>query len=81
MAINPFWIGNPSSIGQQTLAGQIIAAGAGNGARPARRRKSRGTKRASARKVARKPRAKKARLVKGSAAAKAHMARIRRKRK
>ena len=80
--MNPFWTGNPAAIGQQTLAGQIITAGAGNSAaRRAPRRKSRGAKRATARSVARKPRAKKARLVKGSRAAKAYMAKIRRKRK
>lgn len=79
--MNPFWSGNPAAVGQQTLAGQIIVAGAGNSAARAPRRKSRTAKRAKARTVARKPRAKKARLVKGSRAAKAYMAKIRRKRK
>ena len=80
--MNPFWTGNPAAIGQQTLAGQVIVARGGNNGRAApRRRKSRTAKRASAVRSARKPRAKKARLVKGSAAAKRYMASIRRKRR
>ena len=81
MPFNPFWAGNPSAIGQQTRAGQIIVAGApGNGT--ARRSKKRKAPRAAARATARRvKRGKPARLVKGSAAAKAHMAKIRRKRR
>jgi hypothetical protein len=83
--MNPFWLGNPAAIGQQTRAGQIIVAGApGNGVGRAPRRKSRGAKRAAVKaRVTRavRSRVRKARLVKGSAAAKAYMAKIRRKRK
>jgi hypothetical protein len=83
--MNPFWAGNPAALGQQTLAGRVIVAtSAGNGMARAPRRKSRGAKRAAT--TARttrgvRSRAKKARLVKGSRAAKAYMAKIRRKRK
>lgn len=84
---NPFMAGNPSAVGQQSLVGQVIGTGAtargGNGT--PRRRKSRKT---AARRAASSPakrataRGKKpARLVKGSAAAKAYMAKIRRKRR
>jgi hypothetical protein len=82
--MNPFWLGNPAAIGQQTRAGQIIVAGSrGNGA-PKRRRKAtrktaaRRAPRSAAKRANRKGRA---RLVKGSAAAKAYMAKIRRKRR
>lgn len=87
MAIwNPFATMNPSAFGQQTFAGQIIGSGATvagtRGTRTKRKRKSTRktaarTRRASPAKRTRK----RARLVKGSAAAKAYMAKIRRKRK
>ena len=81
--------GNPSSLGQQSLVGQVIGTGAtsranGNGA-PRRRRAS---KKSAPRRAASSPakratarRAKPARLVKGSAAAKAYMAKIRKRRR
>jgi hypothetical protein len=89
---NPFAAANPSSVGQQTYVGRVITAGMSRtSAGPARRRrkaskktaarrpaKSR-AKYASRRKSARAGRP--ARLVKGSAAAKAYMAKIRRKRR
>lgn len=84
MPFNPFWVGNPSAIGQQTQAGQIIVAGAGSGVgrrAPKRRKKTRAVARKASKRVARAPRAKRARMVKGSAAAKAYMAKIRRKRR
>lgn len=73
----------PPSVAQQTMAvraGIAKAAGRRGGKTTQRRRK----KAAAARPAAKKKRAKragKARLVKGSAAAKAYMAKIRRKRK
>lgn len=83
--MNPFLMGNPAALGQQTLAGKIIVAtSAGNGTArraPKRRKKPRAAARRVARATARRPRAKKARLVKGSAAAKRYMASIRRKRR
>jgi len=84
--MNPFWFGNPTGIGQQTSAAQIITASApGNGVRSARRkRKSSRTTAARSRRASPAKRSSKrgrARLVKGSAAAKAYMAKIRRKRK
>ena len=82
--MNPFLFGNPASVGQQTRAAQIIIGGAaGNGMqrRKVRRKKPRAAARKAATRVARKPRARKARLVKGSAAAKRYMASIRRKRR
>jgi len=82
--MNPFWFGNPAGIGQMTRASQIIVTGAaGNGSRraPKRRKATRAASRVKARRVARAPRARKARLVKGSAAAKRYMASIRRKRR
>ena len=85
--MNPFWFGNPQGIGQQTRAGQlIVASSAGNGMRSTRRKRKASkkraprTRRASPAKRATK-RGKRARLVKGSAAAKAYMAKIRRKRR
>lgn len=89
MAIwNPFMAGNPSAIGQQSTVGQIIGTGAtsnGGGGAPRRRKASRKTaarrSAASPAKRATKRGSKPARLVKGSAAAKAYMAKIRRKRK
>jgi hypothetical protein len=85
MAIwNPFMAGNPAAIGQQSIVGQVIGTGstARGGGGVKRRRKSRkaATKRASAR-PAKRAGKRPARLVKGSAAAKAHMAKIRRKRR
>ena len=73
--------------GQQTHANQLVPAASGL-AKPARKRKkkARGAKRAttarkSGRTTRRKKTARPARLVKGSAAAKRYMAKIRRKRK
>ena len=85
---SPFTAGNPQGIGQQTLVGRVIGSGFSRstraGTRPKRKRKAtrktaarRSTRRATPRKRA----SKRARLVKGSAAAKAYMAKIRRKRK
>jgi hypothetical protein len=86
---NPFMAGNPSSIGQQSLVGQVIGTGAtgrGSAIAPRKRRSSRKTaaRRAAPMGGMRRPPArgkKPARLVKGSAAAKAYMAKIRRKRR
>lgn len=85
--MNPFWAGNPAGIGQQTRAGQIIVAGAsGNGMRSTRR-KRKASRKTAARRSRSSPakratrRGKAPRLVKGSAAAKAYMAKIRRKRR
>jgi len=85
--MNPFWAGNPAGIGQQTRANQIIiAGGAGNGMRVTRRKRKASRKtaarsrRASPAKRATK-RGTRARLVKGSLAAKRYMASIRRKRR
>jgi hypothetical protein len=84
--MNPFLFGNPAAIGQQTAAARLITAySAGNGTTrgPARRRRK--APRAAARKTAKrrsaKARGRPARLVKGSAAARAYMAKIRRKRR
>jgi len=86
---NPFMAGNPSSIGQQSLVGQVIgtggtARGNGNGA-PRRRKASRKTavraRASSPAKRATSRGSKPARLVKGSAAAKAYMAKIRKRRR
>jgi hypothetical protein len=78
---------NPSGIGQQTAVGQIIGSGAsmrnGNGAPRRRRASAKSAPRRAASspaKRATKRNGKPARLVKGSAAAKAYMAKIRRKR-
>ena len=93
MAIwSPFAAANPQAIGQQTLVGRVIGSGMSmtrGGGAPRRRKASRKTaarraakspaKYASRRKSARAGRP--ARLVKGSAAAKAYMAKIRRKRR
>ncbi len=86
--MNPFLFGNPAGLGQQTRAGQIIvASAAGNGMRAAPRRKRKASRKVAARRAPRSAakranrRAKPARLVKGSAAAKAYMAKIRRKRR
>jgi hypothetical protein len=83
--MNPFMFGNPASIGQQTAANRLITAYApGNGATTrGPRRKRRKVARATARKTAKRraSKARPARLVKGSAAARAYMAKIRRKRR
>lgn len=74
--------GGFAGFAQQTDATRALfqRAGRKGGKRSATRRK-RATKKAAAPKRKRAVRAKKARLVKGSAAAKAYMAKIRRKRK
>jgi len=82
--MNPFWAGNPAAIGQQTRAGQLIVASApGNGMRRAPKRKRKASRKTAARKRRASPakRSRPARLVKGSAAARAYMAKIRRKRR
>lgn len=86
--MNPFLFGNPAAIGQQTAANRLtIGRASGNGMRAAptrrKRKASRKTAARSAPRSAAKRRAPKrrARLVKGSAAAKAYMAKIRRKRR
>jgi len=88
---NPFVLGNPSSLGQQTAAAQMITLGAGGramrstGTRRRRRASAKAAprrRRASpAKRAAPRRRSKPARLVKGSAAARAYMAKIRRKRR
>jgi hypothetical protein len=77
---NPFMFGNPTSLGQQTAVGQALISN-GSGRMTGTRRKKRRTKAAAPRKRARKRAGKPARLVKGSKAAKLHMAKIRRRRK
>lgn len=85
--MNPFWAGNPAALGQQTMAGKIIVSrAAGNGMRAAPRRKRKASRKTAARRAPRSAakranRKGRARLVKGSAAAKAYMAKIRRKRR
>lgn len=86
--MNPFWMGNPTGIGQGTRASQIIIAGAaGSGMRSGTRRKRKASRKVAARRSRANPakratrRGKAPRLVKGSAAAKAYMAKIRRKRR
>jgi len=75
---------NTTAWGQQTAAAKLMAAkasGSRGGMRSARRRK-RKVKASATRRKARAPaRRSKARLVKGSRAAKAYMAKIRRRRK
>jgi hypothetical protein len=88
---NPFMVGNPAGLGQQTAAAQMITLGGGmRGMRgTATRRKRRASaksapraRRASpAKRAAPRRRRGAARLVKGSAAARAYMAKIRRKRR
>lgn len=86
MSINPFLYGNPSAIGQQTAVGQTLIAGNSRGASGPRKRRRKSTMK-SAPRTRRKSTAKRAngkgraRLVKGSSAAKAYMAKIRRKRR
>lgn len=85
--MNPFWAGNPSSLGQQTRAGQIIVATSPGNGMAGTRRKRKGSRKTAARTRRASPakratrRGKAPRLVKGSAAAKAYMAKIRRKRR
>lgn len=82
--MNPFIFGNPAALGQQTAATKLTTAySQGNGMTRGPRRKRRKAPRAASRKVARKraSKARPARLVKGSAAARAYMAKIRRKRR
>lgn len=85
--MNPFWMGNPAALGQQTRAGQIIvASAAGNGVARGTRRKRKASRKVAARRAPRSAakranRKGRARLVKGSAAAKRYMASIRRKRR
>lgn len=84
MPINPFIWGNPASFGQQTPAAQIIlaqASGRTGGLRSARKRRKKARAAAPSRKRRSAKRGRPARLVKGSRAAKAYMAKIRRKRK
>jgi hypothetical protein len=91
MNFNPFAFGNPASLGQQTRATQLIqmmGGGMAGGRSPTRRKRRASAKSAPRRRKAsaakrRAPsrRAKPARLVKGSAAARAYMAKIRRKRR
>lgn len=84
--MNPFWMGNPAGVGQATRASQIIIAGA-PGMRGGTRRKRKASRKVAARRSRANPakratrRGKAPRLVKGSAAAKAYMAKIRRKRR
>jgi len=83
--MNPFLFGNPAGVGQSTRASQIIIAGAaGTGMRRAPKRKRKASRKTAARTRRASPAkraSKRARLVKGSAAAKAYMAKIRRKRR
>lgn len=85
MAIwSPFQAGNPASVGQQTYVGRVIQAGmTRTSGGPARRRRKASKKTATRKRRASpaKRAGKRARLVKGSAAAKAYMAKIRRKRR
>lgn len=86
MNFNPFWAGNPTSIGSQTKATQMITVAAGGRAMrgTATRRKRRASKKTAPRTRRASPAkraTKRARMVKGSAAAKAYMAKIRRKRR
>lgn len=86
MPINPFIYGNPQGIGQQTAVGQIIgskASGSMGGKRSARKRRASKAKSAPRKRKASSAKRSRgrARLVKGSKAAKAYMAKIRRKRK
>jgi hypothetical protein len=77
MRWSPFSAMNPAAVGQQTLVGRVIASGqtmrGSKSAAPKRRRKA--SRKTASRKQTR------ARLVKGSTAAKAYMAKIRRKRR
>jgi len=83
---NPFMFGNPAGVGQMTAAGQTIVMRAGSNGGGVRRKRKATRKRASkARRASPAKRAsrrgKAPRLVKGSAATKAYMAKIRRKRR
>jgi hypothetical protein len=86
MRWSPFSAMNPAAVGQQTLVGRVIASGqtmrGSKSAAPKRRRKaSRKTASRKQRASPAKRKSTRARLVKGSAAAKAYMAKIRRKRR
>jgi hypothetical protein len=84
MPFNPFWAGNPASLGQQTRANQLITMGAGGMSATRTRRKRKASRKTAARSRKASPAkraTRRARLVKGSAAAKAYMAKIRRKRR
>lgn len=80
---NPFFAANPAAIGQSTLVTRVIGTGMSTGRARApsrKRRKARAASSTAKRATKRRP-MKRARLVKGSAAAKAYMAKIRRKRR
>jgi hypothetical protein len=81
---NPFAAMNPTGIGQQTLVGQVIGSGGSQTRGSPTRRKRKASRKTAARtrraSPAKRP-AKRARMVKGSKAAKAYMAKIRRKRR
>lgn len=84
MPINPFLWGNSAGVGQQTAVGQAVLMGhtQQRAAAPRRRRRKSAVRSAAASPARRrKGKAKRARMVKGSAAAKAYMAKIRRKRR
>lgn len=82
MAINPFMWGNPSAVGQQTAAGQMLMTRSpGSGVKRTRTRKRKASALAPRKRKASSAKRKPARLVKGSAAAKRYMASIRRKRR
>jgi hypothetical protein len=80
---NPFQAANPAGIGQQTIAGQVIGSGmtTGRARAPSRKKRAKRAAPSTAKRSTRAKRGRPARLVKGSAAAKAHMAKIRRKRR
>lgn len=89
---NPFAVGNPAGFGQNTLVGRVTIAGASSAPmRKARRGKkkgaaaSRGRRKVGSRRAARvgikRGSRRKARLVKGSPAARAYMRKIRGMRK
>lgn len=84
MNFNPFYAGNPSALGQQTAAAQLITVRAPGGGGVTRKRRASKKRASKARRAspAKRARSRKgARMVKGSAAAKAYMAKIRRKRR
>jgi len=83
--MNPFLFGNPAAFGQQTLVGRVTqsqASGRTGGLRSARKRRAKSTAKTAPRaRRASSAKRGRARLVKGSAAAKRYMAKIRRMRK
>lgn len=86
--MNPFLFGNPTAMGQQTAASRIIVAfSQGNGGMRGAPRRRKASRKTAARRSVSSPakratkRGGRARLVKGSAAAKRYMASIRRKRR